>query len=1273
MITNTNSIKTVLVSYLLIMLCISCADNNTYNERFFDELSAINSPSQKIQNESIKMASTHYLKESQLIEYVIDYSSQSSKSYSNHIQKICDYSKIPFAISNIKHWNSKNFQIAPSVKIINIHNPSKLNDLAVQKLLDFTARGGTVFFSSIVTDERFNFFYGLKLNANFDYDLTAAGFKFMTPLLPNMTGLKIKTEHIHYGLKNTNFMKAVYPLIVAVNNPNYGAILEHKIGEGRVVFFNSELMIDKFTRGLVFSLFLPSLEAVPYPIVSASTIYLDDFPSPVYTIMKEPISTELGISMDKFVDDVWWPDMQKLAKEFNINYATTVTFDYTTKVTPPFIFTEWERTKKKNTTKPLSGYFTNSILHNKHELALHGFNHVSLTKHDWVNTDFIATALKTVKKKWKVEGYGNLPTSYIPPSNVIDSTGLAKLKQTLPSIQYICSSYFGKLNEGSDREFDIDPYNSSLFDYPRVTSEYELNDEKLYVKESVYAFTGIWSHFVHPDDVYQISDESNIKTSGDFDYRNANGYGWHTSNDGSEGLYPRFKKLLKQHKNTYPLTQFINAKDGASRINQWRFSDYYHQNTKLFYTVKKKGISHLKTHYWLVYISKEHINEFENYLDRLNSKHYKTPLSNGYLVNISTKSPFINIPKFKKSTDKNEIYASVMKEYKNHMNDLIALHEDMSVKIIEVDENAINNERLESLNGQLFSSKAIDTTVWNSYARLNDWLNKPQDVWVKLERFYKTNSTIEVAKYSSELAKISWYPNEDIQEYWLLEQIKKEPKNYKLLEKYIKLYNSEERTERITKYLKLIAEIKNTKESKNNYIKHILWQNSNDIEVLLASVDPSEDYNDIADDIAWFYYEKEDIEKASSWAVFTDEIDIAIKLDWLNTLEDYENIKKVYDIHMKRNPNDNKARTAMAYIYHSKGDFKKAWLVTDSIINTYPGKNALQKMLNNDVKYVSSDLQEDLINGHSKLFKQEIKDSLIEDIRLKTANSIIFKGDIASDKSNSTSFEKISSYLIKDKKKFTHGISFTNSDIYALNTPNIDIDNIDKELFGLQYRISNSLKFKKLQYWSKARIEKDRGDQLYYQFGIGASLSRIKAFTSLQYNIHPVKNGVAYNKHIYRNTIGLYHENHLNKAITTIGYAEGNYYSDNVYSVSLTGKLQYNLIKKPKTKLYPFLESTFSTATKNQPGGYPYWVVNHRFYGGAGIGSQFGIQEQSKFLFSADVAHFRDDYSDYFTRFNGKVSIRFLKYYVFQTSAEYYIQSKYYSNQFNFGLQYYLK
>jgi len=1267
----------VLSTLLVIVLFFSCADNELYNDSFFEKTQVNKSKKYFINttNKGVTPASKYYLKTTPLVEYIIDDTDKNGKNYSKHIKKVCDYAKIPFRKSNSKRWNSPNFKIAKSTRVVCMNNAKVLNDNAIKELLNFISRGGTLFLSSIVADERLNYLYGLKLNSAYEIDYNASGFKFTLPILPNHKGKTNNINFKHQGLKHANFINDVVPLVVAANNAKYPVILENYIGEGSVIFLNSNMMIDKNMRGMVFSILLSGLEGIPYPIANVSTIYLDDFPSPVYNIIKEPIASEMGMSMSEFVDKVWWPDMLKLSKEFDINYTTGITFDYSTNVTPPFIFTEWERNKKGTTNTSLSNWFTYSALKNNHELGLHGYNHVSLQKSDWKNTDYITTALKTVTKKWKVDNYGTLPVTYIPPSNMIDSIGLAELKTAMPSVKYMSSSYFGIVHEGEGREFDIDPYNPKLFDYPRVTFEYLLNDQKHFTKESLYLFTGIWTHFVHPDDVFQIKDESNKKTAGNYAYRNALGLGWYTSKDGSPGLFPRFRNILASHKNIFPKSRFLKASDGAKIVNIWRSSSYQHQELKELYSVNKKGGSNLNMHYWFAYTSNSNLREMETYLKSNNITYSKTPLLKGYLINAATKLPLLKVPNIKPllSTDDLGVSNLVFTKYSEYLKELKNKKDDTLVEVKEYNEEEEYAKEIKLLKEKMFANKVIDTISWNRYARLKNWKNNSTEVWKKLDTYYELQPCLTTAMYADKLAKISWYPTEKVKEKWLLAQIKLDSSNIKLLNKYVDNYNTKNNSKRIAGYLKRITELSKNSTNINNYIKHILWGNKTDVYNLLNTITPSKEYNEVASEVAWFYHEKGDIEKAYEWANISDDIPFAIKLDWLNTLEDYDRIEKVYKAYVLENPNDNKAKAAMAYIYHKEGDFKKSWVVSNSISEGYEGKTALKKMLNQDVKYIDKHLQNELITTHSELFKTEIKDSLIIQHRIKTSNSIALNGVIASDRSNNTSFEKTLTYTVKNKKDFSHGMSLSNSNIYALNTDITDLDNVDRDLYGLQYQLNNPFSYDQLQYWTKVRIEKDNANKMYFQFGVGGSTSKSTRFSSIAYNLYPVKNGVAHSRGIYRNQLGAYYEKHFMKALSGIGNFESNYYTDKVLSAALSGKITYSIIKNTLVNIYPYLESEYSLGTKNRPAGYPYWIINNRVYGGGGVGFKYGVDDQSKIVFTTEAAHFIDDYSDSFSRFTGKTSIRILKYYLLQASFEYYIQSEYYSNRFNFGLKYNLK
>src|SRR5690606_32612075 len=151
--------------------------------------------------------------------------------------------------------------------------------------------------------------------------------------------------------------------------------------------------------------------------------------------------------------------------KYKMSYSAMSCFDYKNRVEPPLIFDQWSENKLKANKKvePDSEWLVKDVSDTGHELAFHGYNHVSLQKGLWTNPQFIGMALQAVDKKWEISNFGAKPVTYVPPSNIIDGNGVNYLKNGMPSLQYMCSLYLGDLAEGGGREFDFDPYNKDLF------------------------------------------------------------------------------------------------------------------------------------------------------------------------------------------------------------------------------------------------------------------------------------------------------------------------------------------------------------------------------------------------------------------------------------------------------------------------------------------------------------------------------------------------------------------------------------------------------------------------------------------------------------------------------------------------------------------------------------------------------------------------------------------------------------------------------------------
>ena len=469
-------------------------------------------------------------REPALIEFIVDYDNYDNVNESSQLQKTSDYTKIPFQEIKLEDFN-RSFRLSSTTRVLCVYDPNDLKDAAIDTIQNFVARGGTLLITKTTKDERLNYLLGLSPTANYKTDSIAHGYIFKKPLFPDMKGFSYQNkEHHHGGLSEDNFSDYVDVLMTAGNKTTYPVLLENKIGKGKVVYYNSSVGFNKLSRGIIFSCALLGLEGIPYPVANTATIFLDDFPSPLYNIYKAPVKEELGVTIAEFVTNVWWPDMKTFASDEDIEYSAYVAFDYNTYIRPPFTFKEWDANlfSKNNKTVQKSSWLGRDVIESGHEMALHGYNHVSLLKSDWKEPEYMVTALSTTAKKWKTLNFGNLPTSYVPPSNYIDSIGLAKLQKGMPSIKYIQSTYLGVKEEGGDRDFDPDPYNDYFFGYPRITSGFDLQEIDLLTMESMYLYTGIWTHFVHPDDVFQIPDESNKETSGHFEFRNRNNLNWNS-------------------------------------------------------------------------------------------------------------------------------------------------------------------------------------------------------------------------------------------------------------------------------------------------------------------------------------------------------------------------------------------------------------------------------------------------------------------------------------------------------------------------------------------------------------------------------------------------------------------------------------------------------------------------------------------------------------------------------------------------------------------------
>ncbi len=1244
----------------------------------------------KNQHSQFRRYGANQLNQPPLIEFIVDNENTVSVNYNENLKKSCDYAKLPYKSTNIKSWDSLPF-LSPSTRVLCLVNTRKISDASIEKITDFVIKGGTFFLPIANEDKRLAFLLGFKPEANYFTDVSAKGFYFKTPVLPNLQKGKISINDIHYGFSKENFNENIKVYATAINDQKFPTIIENPVGKGRVLLYNTQKYFEKRDRGLLFSSILKGLEGIPYPIANTSTIFLDDFPCPLFDIKSEPIASEMNLSQKDFVKKVWWPDMLKLAKKYNISYSAMVTFDYENQVQPPFLFNQWNdhKIKSENKIEALSDWFVFDAAKKGHELGFHGYNHVELMTHLWKNPNFITTALKTAEKKWKVSNFGKLPVTYVPPSNDIDKEGINTLKNTMPNLKYLCSSYNGAIEDGQNREFDFDPYNDGFFNYPRTSSGFYIDVEQKYNQQSVYLFTGIWTHFVHPDDVYQINNQKNT-SRGNYEYRNPLNMGWYKTKGKKIGLFTEFDDYLNEITRAFPLIRFLNAGAAAQIVLDWRASNFSHATKNSIYTVEelnpKESISGHQ--YWFSYVSSKNSFIVESALKKQRALFSKTPYLEGYLYTIYTNESKLSLPdlNYKSEIQKNE-WATIIEKTKKDM--LIYKKKVVAFNILQ---NQVDNSdsklklEIKFLKQKMITEEKIDATTWNKYTKYMIWEDKGMEVWQLLESHCSKYPKPENILYSKQLNSITEYPNEDIKEKWMYAQIMTTPNDAKLLKDYIASFDSPENKDKIKTVWQYLLKIDPNFDVYVEYIQHLLLYDSKSALTASNKIEPSEKFKCLATDFCWLYADNNQLKKAYDWSVFSNEIDFTTKMFWLIELKLYHLLEEEYNIHIIKHPSDYKVIALFSNYKHDIGKFKEGWILAHSLPESTEKEN-LRAIFNKDILYVDTDLQQDLIDNYPEFIYPDIKQKLTVNNRKENGELITINSNLESNKQNPSSLKNSILYHFLDKNKNGHGLGVTFSKMYKLNYDIQDEDNLTHTLYGLQYEFKNPKKQDQLQYWSKIIGEYSDFDRFYFQLGVGGNFSKNKKYTSAELKIFPAETGPAYSKNIYRLQGNLYQDASVFGKLNVSLSLEANYYTpsktnakiatSDSYQGSATAKIIWDNGLPKKSKLLPFIESSYLESSIGHASitpsiGYPYWMIDSRFYAGGGVGWKLG-KEESDFNCRVEAAWFYDDYSADFKRFIGNIAYQIFDYTAITTSFEIYSQSKFYSNAIQFGVKYNLK
>lgn len=277
-------------------------------------------------------------------------------------------------------------------------------------------------------------------------------------------------------------------------------IWERSYGKGKFVVCNFGYC-GKSYRGFYSSAYSLLEDISVWPVINASSFYLDDFPSPMPQGDVSYIRKDYSMNTSSFYTDVWWPDIIQLSKKYGIHYTGLLIETYSNQVSGRL---------KQNMDTGDYYYFGNMLLNMGGELGYHGYNHQPLCGPGFRYKENLGYRLWDSKKEMRYamqELYrfstGLFPDTtfqvYVPPSNILSDEARTMIGNgDMKGIRTIASTY---LPGGSVYEQEFEIAEDGITETPRVISGAVFDNYTWLTAISELNLHFVNSHFMHPDDL----------------------------------------------------------------------------------------------------------------------------------------------------------------------------------------------------------------------------------------------------------------------------------------------------------------------------------------------------------------------------------------------------------------------------------------------------------------------------------------------------------------------------------------------------------------------------------------------------------------------------------------------------------------------------------------------------------------------------------------------------------------------------------------------------
>lgn len=478
--------------------------------------------------------------------YVHKNDSDLSKNTLNNFEYALDYAKVP-------HTEISREEIAdiePSPYNVLVLAGEHAEEWPFEEIESFVEEGGRLYIGARFIDTRYNEMLGIDDVNDFS---NRQGLTFEQELFPGYTDLGSDSALFSHSIANMTLREEADPYLSTEGDP---LMWTNEYGEGKTLFWNTTAMEMKNARGML----LQSLSILPPAFASSQAdikmAHIDDFPAPAPTEENEQIASQYNMSVEDFYADVWWEDMKQIGMDHDLTYTGLIIGTYEDRMDA----TAEELIESDRF--PLL-FFGRNVYRHDGEIGLHGYNHQPLVTEDepmdpellyrpWESQEKMEESLTRVEDVFQHYYPEEEFKTYVPPSNVLNRTGIEAIHEALPSINTIASLYTGEGEGSFIQEFEEDEEYPSIYHFPRVSSGYWENPDSQFIQADAIANFGVFSHFIHPDDV--------------LDPDRAYGDGW-------EDMKAQFEDMAVFVEDTYPHLDSMTQAQATERMKSYQGSN----------------------------------------------------------------------------------------------------------------------------------------------------------------------------------------------------------------------------------------------------------------------------------------------------------------------------------------------------------------------------------------------------------------------------------------------------------------------------------------------------------------------------------------------------------------------------------------------------------------------------------------------------------------------------------------------------------------------------